>query len=108
MSFISRAEKRAMPGLDNTGAPVQTGLVEADDSRCTGCNLCIEVCPGKALEFRGDKTVRMIEVDLVPCMACGDCVAICEPGALRLSEPQRYTGFFKFLHRGSLSLPRVF
>lgn len=84
------------------------GVIEADDARCTGCRLCVEVCPGKALELHGRDRVRMIDVALVPCMACGDCVAICEPGALQLSHPQHYTGYSKFLHRGKLSLPRVF
>ncbi len=108
MSFITKAERKLVPSLDGRGVTAEAGVVWADDTRCTGCNLCIEICPGSALEMSGKKQVRMISADLVPCMACGDCVAICQPAALRLSAPQRYGGFFRFLHRGRLTFPRRF
>ena len=108
MSFIERKERGQMPGLDGRGAPVHMGVVEIDNDQCTGCQLCVETCPGKALEMSGKQAVRMIEADLVPCVACGDCVAICQPGAITVASPHHYSGFFRFLHRGDLSLPRVF
>jgi ferredoxin len=82
------------------------GRVEIDDA-CTGCRLCVRVCPVKALEMGGPKHVRMIGENTT-CIACGDCVAICKPGAVRLSSPMTYAGLYKHIGRGSLEFPRRF
>ena len=108
MSFISKLERSQVPSLDGRGAEPHMGVVDADDDRCTGCNLCVEACPGKALEMVGKHNVRMIKADVVPCIACGDCVAICQPRAITLRSPHRFEGFLKFLHRGELAFPRRF
>lgn len=107
-SFITRSDKRRVPRLDGLGDDTNMGLVSADDDKCTGCNLCVETCPGNALELVGKTHVRMVQGGLVPCVSCGDCVAICQPGALTLERPHVYGGYFKFLHRGEMTLPRRF
>lgn len=83
------------------------GLVELDEEACTGCRLCVRVCPAKSLEMTGTKTAKMIG-DHAPCIGCGDCVAVCEPGAIRLSRSMTYEGLYKHIGRGSLQSPRQF
>lgn len=54
-------------------------LIITDESKCTGCNKCIMVCPIKYVN--NVKLVdgkRKIEVDSKRCIACGKCVQICD------------------------------
>ena len=50
---------------------------------CTGCGLCVEVCPPRAIHLMAGKAV--IEPEL--CLACGACVEACTLGAITLVEP---------------------
>lgn len=56
-----------------------------DTTRCSGCQLCLQVCPVKAIEtetLRDGRTVASINETL--CKGCGICVAACRPGAIKL------------------------
>jgi heterodisulfide reductase subunit A len=61
-------------------APVIAGV---DEDLCSGCGVCIDVCPYKAREIQvkedgKKKTVKVIEV---LCEGCGACSAACPVGA---------------------------
>jgi NAD-dependent dihydropyrimidine dehydrogenase PreA subunit len=47
--------------------------------RCSGCGLCIEVCPRGVFVRRNGK-VALTDPDL--CMECGACMANCPDGAV--------------------------
>ena len=83
------------------------GRVQIDLSACTGCELCVRVCPAKSLEMTEDHAARMIG-DGVGCIACGDCVAVCRPNAVQISRPMTYDGLYKHIGRGPLEAPRCF
>lgn len=53
--------------------------------RCNGCQLCIEICPQKALSMGrfGERDVAVLDSSL--CDTCGKCVDVCYPGALKLA-----------------------
>lgn len=56
-----------------------------DTTRCSGCQLCLQVCPVKAIEaetLRDGRTVASINETL--CKGCGICVTACRPGAIKL------------------------
>ena len=57
------------------------------DPRCSGCNVCAELCPTRAMVRRedADGTVT-IEVRDGLCTGCGVCVRACGPRAIRV-EP---------------------
>ena len=40
-------------------------------------------------------------------MACADCVAICPTDAIALVKSYRYTGMYKTINQGDLTLPRL-
>ena len=46
---------------------------------CTGCGMCVEVCPHAVFEIQEKKAV-IIEREL--CMECGACALNCPAGAL--------------------------
>ncbi len=55
-----------------------TATVDAD--RCSGCRVCIRVCPYKAVSFDAEKEVSSVNEAL--CQGCGTCVAACPAGAM--------------------------
>jgi coenzyme F420-reducing hydrogenase delta subunit/NAD-dependent dihydropyrimidine dehydrogenase PreA subunit len=65
-------------------SPLET--VEVDESRCSGCGICVMTCPYEAphlIEKEVDGSMdRFSEVDAEKCMGCGMCVAACPMGAI--------------------------
>ncbi|MFH0823991.1 MAG: nitroreductase family protein [Pseudomonadota bacterium] len=49
-----------------------------DEELCTGCELCVQVCPSKTLSMRNGKAAVTGEASL----NCGHCMAICPAGAI--------------------------
>jgi ferredoxin len=54
-----------------------------DETACTGCGACIEVCPPRALIMGREKAV--LEEDF--CEECGFCAAECPTGAIAIPFP---------------------
>lgn len=59
-----------------------------DKARCTGCGICVEICPREAIELKftkaaGEKTKPpTVDINEQKCDYCGICEAICPFGAL--------------------------
>lgn len=73
------------------GASLIPGLrrTEAGDSLCTACNLCVEICPSRALTLesdapRGQGRPRQFALQLGACIGCGACAQACPEEALGL------------------------
>ena len=54
-----------------------------DETVCTGCGACIEVCPPRALIMSRQKAVLEQEF----CEECGFCAAECPVSAITISFP---------------------
>ncbi len=52
-----------------------------DVEKCTGCGMCIEVCPHGVLSI-DDAKVRIVDRDA--CMECGACAANCPVDAIEV------------------------
>jgi ferredoxin len=52
-----------------------------DNSKCTGCSDCVQVCPVDCLVMRGFYPWLLRPRD---CVACALCVLICPEQALRM------------------------
>ncbi len=52
----------------------------SDDEKCTGCAICVGVCPSDAIEIVNGKS----EMDADKCIGCGDCIAHCPEQAIDL------------------------
>ncbi|HVN71302.1 MAG TPA: mercury methylation ferredoxin HgcB [Desulfomonilia bacterium] len=50
-----------------------------DEHKCTGCGMCLEVCPHEVFTMNG-KRVRITNRDA--CMECGACSRNCPAGAV--------------------------
>jgi heterodisulfide reductase subunit A2 len=51
-----------------------------NQDQCSGCKVCIPVCPYSAIAYVADRNVS--EVNPVLCHGCGTCVAACPSGAM--------------------------
>ena len=56
--------------------------LEYDESRCTGCGRCAEVCPRGVFEMRRG---RAAVVDWGACIECGACDRNCAWGAVSVN-----------------------
>jgi heterodisulfide reductase subunit A len=52
-----------------------------NEDNCSGCRVCVLLCPYKAISFDTDKEVSV--VNDVLCQGCGTCVAACPAGAIK-------------------------
>ncbi len=58
----------------------QAPIVAAvDEDLCSGCKLCIPICPYEARVFDEEKGI--VSVNEVLCEGCGSCIAACPSGA---------------------------
>jgi heterodisulfide reductase subunit A len=52
---------------------------EIDEYACSGCEMCVGLCPYKAIVLDKEKNVAVVNTLL--CKGCGTCVAACPSGA---------------------------
>jgi NAD-dependent dihydropyrimidine dehydrogenase PreA subunit len=57
--------------------------LKQDPGKCTGCGMCLLVCPHRVFEPYEGK-VRIADLDR--CMECGACMKNCPFGAIEVQE----------------------
>jgi heterodisulfide reductase subunit A len=64
---------------------IQDPLVASvDETICSGCGICVEVCPYEAREI--DPYVRVARIHGALCQGCGACIASCPNNACELKN----------------------
>ena len=56
--------------------------IKLDEQKCTGCGMCLDVCPHHVFAMNGKK-VRIDSRDT--CMECGACARNCPSGAITVT-----------------------
>ena len=73
---------RAMTILTKEYLQAEGKISEIRKDRCSGCGLCVEICPYKALEL--DEKEKVAVVNEALCKGCGACVSSCRASAIDL------------------------
>ena len=60
------------------------GKIQYDKEKCTGCQLCIKVCPSGAIEFKEKE--KKIKIYLARCTFCSQCNDACPVNCLSMSN----------------------
>jgi len=60
-----------------------TNTLRFDPSLCTGCGMCVMVCPHAVFAI-GEGAAHLSDAEA--CMECGACQVNCEPGAIRVES----------------------
>jgi NAD-dependent dihydropyrimidine dehydrogenase PreA subunit len=71
--------------------------LKLDSSRCSGCGMCVEVCPHSVFRIKNRKA-HIVDKDL--CMECGACAKNCPAKALAVHAG---VGCANAIIRGKLS-----
>lgn len=69
------------------------GKIDVAFEKCTGCGVCVRVCPCKNLikvetekNEDGKTVVKSYEIDFSHCIFCGNCVENCPFGVLSMTK----------------------
>jgi len=60
------------------------GIPFVDDSTCTGCGQCVEICPDQVLHMENGHPSAGAGL-LLGCIACGHCTAVCPTQSITVS-----------------------
>lgn len=79
----------------------KTVTTTIDEALCTGCGLCVEVCPKETITMRGKKAVVTGRESL----NCGHCMAVCPAGAVKVAALDPTLSAFKNFEAAEAWLP---
>lgn len=79
VSQASAAASRAATILSQDELEIDPLIAMVDEDACTGCGICIEICPYEARTLNERKHIA--EVNDALCTGCGGCIAACPSNA---------------------------
>ncbi|MEM1515001.1 MAG: DNA-directed RNA polymerase subunit D [Candidatus Bathyarchaeia archaeon] len=80
-------------------------IVRIDESKCNVCAKCVEFCPRKVLDKKGNKIVVINEMN---CILCNDCIRVCsvKPPPITISwDPSTFIFYIESV--GSLPVETI-
>ncbi len=77
-----------------TVPPQFRGKIAYDRENCTGCQLCVKVCPTRAIESLPEE--RKVKVFISRCCFCSQCVDICPVHTLAMTGEFLLSSYDKF------------
>lgn len=80
ISQAKAAASRACTILSKEEIEAEGNIAQINENRCTGCGLCVLVCPYNAVEVDEEKKIAVVKSAL--CKGCGACSATCRSSAI--------------------------
>lgn len=78
----SAAAGRAAIPMSQGQVAIEPIIASVDESICGACEVCVELCPFKAISIVGDDDHRHAQINVALCKGCGTCVGACPSGAM--------------------------
>jgi NAD-dependent dihydropyrimidine dehydrogenase PreA subunit len=95
---VAKEEIFAIPNVPTPNQPVLF-----DPEFCTGCNVCVEVCPIDVYIPHPEEGNPPIILHPEECWYCGTCVVDCPcPGAIKFNWPLQARGYWKNKDTGKI------
>jgi heterodisulfide reductase subunit A len=76
----SAAAARVLSMISKGSVEIESAIASVDEELCSGCKVCIDLCPYQAISF--DEAKKVSRVNEALCKGCGTCVAACPAGAI--------------------------
>jgi heterodisulfide reductase subunit A len=82
ISQAKAAVSRACTVLTKDTIEAEGIIAIVNPNRCTGCELCIQVCAYNAIEIEETRVGKIAKVNSALCKGCGACAATCRCSAI--------------------------
>ena len=79
---VGKGKAKLIPPIETP--PGFRGKIQYDKEKCTGCKLCIRVCPSDAIEFKEKE--KKIKIYLARCTFCSQCNDVCPMNCLTMGN----------------------
>jgi heterodisulfide reductase subunit A len=80
----SAAAAEVLAMINGGKVEIEATSAAVNESLCSGCKVCLALCPYDAISFIKDK--RVCQISDVECKGCGVCVAGCPAGAISANQ----------------------
>jgi len=92
LNKVQRGGKLLIPPIEVP--PKFRGKISYNRDKCTGCQLCLKICPTKAIEFIPEE--KKIKIFVSRCCFCAQCNDICPTGALSMTGEFMLSSYDKY------------
>jgi len=76
----SAGAAEALSLIDRGAVEIEAATAVVDEEMCSGCKICLALCPYNAITF--DEEKKLANVNDILCKGCGVCVAACPSAAI--------------------------
>lgn len=95
IQFLDKATKGEVKLTPPIPVPPRfRGKIAYDREKCTGCKLCVRICPTRAIEFIPED--KKVKVFISRCCFCAQCVDICPVDALAMTDEFLLSSYDKY------------
>ncbi len=95
IKFLEKVTKGELKMVPPVAVPPNfRGKIAYDREKCTGCRLCIRVCPTKAIEFLPEE--KKVKIFVSRCCFCAQCTDICPPKVLSMTDEFLLSNYDKY------------
>jgi len=95
IQFLNRVTKGEVKMIPPVPVPSKfRGKIAYDKQGCTGCRLCMSICPTGAIQFIPEE--KKVKIFVSRCCFCAQCVDVCPVNALAMTEEFLLANYDKY------------